>query len=278
MFNSKSLAIGAVALACAISSASANITFDLRAVGIDSAVGTIGANGKSVVLEGTAVGVVQLQVWGQVTNAAPTSTVFGIQAIVGSIRSSPAGTGSPIATGTMSTMTIGAPWNNLSQIGQLAELTTPPDQIIDLGSNITTSVSTNYIKYRKDPLAGGTQVGTVFFASNQDPNGATFQPITNGYEFLMGTATLTLQSFNPANFAAGRMDLNWVIPGFTTAANRGQIAQWTDGDGIVNNGSAQLAEMFVGSAINFTVIPEPSVAVTLLGGVATLLGLRRRKF
>jgi hypothetical protein len=33
----------------------------------------------------------------------------------------------------------------------------------------------------------------------------------------------------------------------------------------------------VGAPVSMTLVPEPSVAVTLIGGAATLLGLRRRK-
>ena len=133
-----------------------------------------------------------------------------------------------------------------------------------------TAPSLNHIKPRKDPTSGGTQVGAVFFASNKDAGLSTFNPITNGFEFLMGTITLSLTNITPT----GTASLNWVIPPFTTAANRGQIAQWTDGNDAVSSGSGQFAGMSVGAPILISV-PEPSAfGMVLLGGMG-LIGFRR---
>ena len=72
--------------------------------------------------------------------------------------------------------------------------------------------------------------------------------------------------------------MNWVIPAFSAPLNRQQIAQWTDGDNVVNNGSTQFAEMFVGAPIVITAVPEPSAFGMVLIGALGLVGFRRLGF
>jgi len=263
---SKTIALGASILVLVASSASANITFDLRASG--SSAGTVAGGGKQVFVTPGVPNTVTLQIWAQVTNAAPTNNIFGVQVILGSVKSSLTSAG---VTGNVSPFTYAAPFNNQAYVGASAELSSPADTLTDLGSNATTPQTNIHIRPRKDPTSGGTQVGSVFFASNLDSNGAVFNPITNGFEFLMGTTTLSLTNFGETSSAT----VNWVIPPFTTAANRGQIAQWTDGDNAVNNGSGQFAEMSVGNAITFAAIPEPSAFGMMLLGAMGLVGFRR---
>lgn len=271
MIHTKTILIGSCALLVAIGSASAGLNFDLRSSAIQPGLGTVDPSGKNVLIEGAVGGTVTLQIWAQITNAAPTNPTFGIQSMLGSVKSSSGGVLAPV-TGGMSVFSPHPAFNIQSVAGTVGELTSPADGILDVGSNGTT-VSTAFPKSRKDPTSGGTQVGAVFYASNLDPAGATVQPITNGHEFLMGTFTFTIDSIVQPS---GGFTLNWAIPAFTTPANRGQIATWTDGTGLNKTGTS-FADLTVGNPINFTIIPEPSVAVTLLGGVATLLGLRRRK-
>ena len=263
---SKALAFGVSALAVMITSASATITFDLRASSADATLGVIGGNGKQVNVIPGRTGNVTLQVWAQVTNTAPTSTVFGVQAVLGSIVSSNV-TGN--LTGTLSASAPLTPFNNQSTPGAVAELSSPADAVTDVGGSGTT-VTTNFIKFRKDPTSGGSQVGgTTFFASNEAPDGATFRAITNGFEFLLGTSTLSI-----SNFSTGGGSLNWLIPAFTTPANKGQIAIWTDGDGQANTGNPQFAEMGVGSPI-LIAVPEPSAFGMVLLGAMGIAGFRR---
>ena len=263
------------ALPClALSSASANLTIDLRVVGLTPGTGTVSADGKLVKLDGDLPATIELQFWAQMTNDAPTTNVFGIQSLVGSIKSAP-GLEGPAVLGTMSIASFALPFNNQSSGGTVQELTVPPDGSLDLGSNITSGVTIpiSYIKPRKDPLVGGTLVGPGYYASNLDTAGATGAPLANGFELLMGTATFTVNALGEAD---GETLLNWVIPTFTQVAARGQIAQWTDGDGVNNNGNLQASEMFVGAPIVIEAIPEPGTAALLAGGLALLAARRRR--
>jgi hypothetical protein len=174
-----------------------------------------------------------------------------------------------LATGNILPVTLQSTFNVQGFSGAAAELSVPADGLMDLGSSSTVPTA-NHIKPRKDPTAGGEQVGAVFFATNNSPAGATVQPIANGFEFLVGTTTLHITDF--AN-TAGTVHLNWVIPPFTTPANKGQIAQWTDGDNAVNNGNLT-AEMFVGPGV-IVMVPEPSAFGMVLLGAMGLVGFRR---
>ena len=265
----KSFILGVTALAASICAASATITFDLRASAIDSALGTLGNSGKQVTVRPNNVGNVTLQVWAQVANAAPTSNVFGVQVILGSIVSN----GATGITGALTPLVPSSPFDNQSYAGTAQELSIPADTLGDLGAPTTSTapVTNVHIRPRKDPTSAGTQVGTVFFASNLAPAGATVNPITNGFEFLMGTLTLSITNFS----SSGTGLLNWFIPTFTVPANRGQIAQWTDGDGAVNNGNTQFAEMSVGSPISLVAVPEPSAFGMVLLGAMGIAGFRR---
>lgn len=264
----KTFAMGVCALAASIATVSANLTVDLRASAIDPTLGILSNGGKSVGIIGTS-GNITLDVWAQVTSTTPIAGApFGLASLLGSIKSS-----STAVTGTLSTATIGGPWNVSNQIGNPVELSTTPDGIRDLGSN-NTVVDVNFIKFRKDPTSGGTQVnGATFEATNQNSAGATFQAITNGFEFFMGTVT-----FNISNFTSGTgsASLNWVIPAFSTAANKGQIATWTQADNLNDTGASAFASMFVGSPVSLAAaVPEPSAFGMLALGAFGLVGFRR---
>lgn len=108
--------------------------------------------------------------------------------------------------------------------------------------------------------------------------GATVQPIANGFEFLMGTFLFNVDTVTQPS---GSFQLDWVIPPFTSPGNRGQIATWTDGDGAINTGAAQFAEMFAGGPVNFIVgypVPEPSSSVLVVSGLSMLGFARRRRW
>ena len=116
-------------------------------------------------------------------------------------------------------------------------------------------------------------MGASFFATNNTPLGATFQPITNGFEFLMGTVTLTV-----TNSASANSTVNWAIPGFTAPALKGGIAIWTEADGVSRNGNTDFAEMLVGSPVALTAaVPEPTALALLALGTLGALGRPGRR-
>ena len=270
----KTLSISIASLILAVSTGSATLTVDLRASA--STGGASFVNGKTITTTGEA-GTISLQVWAQVKQLAPTNSIYGMQVLLGSIKSTTTG-GNPTATGSLTTSSPVAPFNTGNAIGALAELTS--DTITDLGSNAT-SPNTSFTKFRFDPTgaAGGTTgIGGsgIYFASNTTPAGATVNPITNGFEFLMGTVTLNLASFAPNSV----VNMNWVVPTFSTPANKGQIAQWTEATNTVLTPAVAGSVINTGSpvAISFLAVPEPTSFAMLMIGSLGLVGFRRPSF
>ena len=246
------------ALGLSLSAASASIVFDIRASSFDSIGGNIDSTGKLVTLDGVHTGNVTLQIWAQVANANFPNGVFGVQTILGSIKSSVSVNGA-LLTGTMAPAVFEPAFNGAGAVpGTLAELTIPPDGSIDLGSNSTTSATLGFIRPKHDPAGGDT-----IYVTNLQTFGTTVNPITNGYEFLMGTATFSIQNFaNPT----GSFSLSWAIPTFISPLNRTQIAAWTAGDGIARTGNASFADMSVGSAVNFSLSPVAGNSIWIAPG------------
>jgi hypothetical protein len=254
-------------LGCAsisLNTASATIVFDLQASGVDPSLGTL-LDSKTVNVTGA--GNIYLEVWAKITAASPGNNIFGVQALMGSIVSTTTGPGT--AAGTMSAAAAAGPFNAAAQGGNVTELSSPADGVTDLGSNLTTP-ATDFIRFWKSNGIGGQNVNTVFFATNNVPAGATFNAIPNGYEFLMGSATLSLN-----NFTARYLSMNWAIPSFS-GVGAFQIVSWTEGDGRANGTTTLefLDKISVGTPVVIT--PEPASAALLLVGGA-LLGLRRRR-
>lgn len=251
----------AASLAVFVGRAHAEFTVNLKASAVDPSLGTLSLDGKTIQVTGTS-GNVTLQIWAQVTNAAPTNNIFGVARLLGNIvsaSSNPTG-----ASGSLSPATSASPFNVGSTGGIVTELSVIPDGILDLGTSSTVS-TVNAALFAKNIGSGGEQIGSVSYATNNQPAGATVNTITNGYEFLMGTASLSV-----TDFEQGPVEMNWFFPNFTTVANRSFRAAWTQGDGLNDNGLNQLA---VGTPV--VMVPEPSGMMLLLGGAA-LFGWRRR--
>ena len=271
----KNILLSATLVLAVAGTSKAALTYDIRA--------TAGTNGASLGGGGKTVGVqssgsdITLQIWAQVTNAAPVGGApFGIQAIMGSIVSASVNAGD--ATGSLGAVALQAPFTVGSQSGGSAQLSTVSDGILDRGdvANLT-APTLNHVLLAKDGGSGGTQVaGSLFFATDLAPNGATVNTIANGFEFLMGTATLSLSSFSLTPGA--QVSMNWVIPAsFSTNSKRNQRAAWTQGDNLVTQGSSS-ALMFVAAPVVITAVPEPSAFGMVLIGALGLVGFRRLGF
>ena len=260
-------ALGLAALAVSLATATASLTIDLQASAIDPALGVIAPDLKTITLNNGATGTITLQVWAQVQNATPTTSDYGLQRLTGSVISQ---TASGTVAGAMSTFAIGTPWTSGAFPGEAFELSTPPDLLADRGDSSPAS-SVGYIRLRKDPAASGTQVGTVFFATNHTPLGATFQPVANGFEFLMGSLTVTV-----TRVAQVSATLNWAVPAFATATLQGTAAVWTEADGFARTGQNDAALLAVGSPVTLaSTVPEPATCGLLALGALGLLGRHR---
>jgi len=279
----KVLACSSVALCAVLNIASADLIMDLR-VGSLSGAGSL-ADDKTVL--GVDVGsIITLQVWAQITAAGTTqiNDTFGLQRVMGSIisTSSPASGGN--VRGNMSPAQLFAPYDSLPRpiaafAGQVAELSAPADGSLDLGGNGTTPVSNTFIIFRADPFTGELIRDDEYaIPTNNVPVGATVNAITDGYEFLLGTADFTVNTILDEEDPA--IALNWVIPPFTSPANKGMRALWVQGNGVVVSGNMQANLMSVGDPVTISAasaveaIPEPGTCVAILGGMA-VLGLRR---
>ena len=275
-FN-KTLVLGAAALVAAGASASAALTFDLRVQtsGI-TGVGVTVPNTKTVELAVAANGTVTLEVWAQVS-AATNNGIWGMQSATGSIISSSTGVG---AVGNMAAGGVAsAPFDaNAPNAGVGGELS--GDSLQDLGDTATTT-NAKYVKFAKPTTSGGVKIpttGTSFFATNTSPNGSVNNSVTNGqgsgWEFLLGTVTL-----NITGYTAGTTTLNWVIPTWSGASSAVKAARGTFGENNTKkDGSINIAEMFVGSAVTIQAVPEPSAFGMVLIGALGLVGFRRLGF
>jgi len=274
----KLLSLGLAAIPLTATIANAAITYDLRAsASAGSGINAPTDGGKSVNLSVGAAGTVTLQVWAQITSATAGNGIWGVSSVQGSIISASTNGG---VTGALGVATPVAPFgDSVPQAGRTGvDISTVADSITDLGMS-GTSASTNFIKLSKSTVSAGTSVGGVFFATNVDsPVISTNQAVTNsngsGFEFLLGTVTFTI-----SNYQTGSSSLNWVIPGFTTALNKGTRATWTDANNAASTGNIQATSMFVNTPVVFTVgVPEPTSFAMLMMGSLGLVGFRRPSF
>ena len=261
----KVLAVGFCAAHLIVSSASANLTFDLRASG--GSLGEVSNQGKSFTATSSS-GNVTLELWAMITNSTAAASTLGFQSSLGSIIS----TSTPgTATGPVSAGSFPSIFNVASQPGLQQALSTTADGITDLGSASTTATG-DYFKPRKDPTATGIAVGSFFYAGASTP-GVTSNVITNGIEIYLGTATLSL-----ANFTAGSVTMNYVKPAFGTVANKNQVVQWTEA-GLSKVANTNAAELFFNPGVVITVgVPEPTSFAMLMIGSLGLVGFRRPSF
>lgn len=271
------LAVGVAGMGA--SQSFANLTVDMR-VGSIAGEGVMG-NEKSVFLVG-AGSVITFQIWAQVTAAGRTkvNNIFGVNRVLGSIVTSSAVPGGTL-TGNMSPAVLLAPFNAAgSTVGAVSELSSPADGSLDVGTN-GLGLSNDFISLRSNPTSGGEIVGGSFFVTNNVPEGATFNAIPGGYEFLMGTADFTVTS--PAGEP---ISLNWKAPGFVSPLTRSMMANWTQGDGTRDNADLQNNLFGVGGPVFVSSgppvnVPEPTtgalLALSLVGSLARRRGDKGRR-
>ena len=272
----KHLFIAAAVFSAGITGASAlpTLTYDLRATSTTSGTGVSFTNGKTIGVDVAASGTITLDVWAQVTNTVTRTgnlNAYGVITILGTIQTTATGVG---AVGSLGGIAAQGPFGFVVVPGATGGSLGTPDGITDLGTTNTTGTGDPAVA--KDPNAGGTQVGTQFYASNLANATASVSLVTNaggdGYEFLMGKVVLTITSY-----VSGSNTVNWVIPTFTLAANKNKQANFTAGDGIQylggTNGTTSL--LSVGSAINIIAVPEPSAFGMVALGALGLVGFRR---
>src|SRR5678816_1959744 len=282
----KVLACSSVALCAVLNIASADLIMDLR-VGSLSGAGSL-SDDKTVF--GVDVGsIITLQVWAQITAAGTTqiNDTFGLQRVMGSIitTSSPASGGN--VRGNMSPANLFAPYDSYprpiaASAGQVAELSTPADGSLDLGGNSwAQGFASRFVVFRADPFAGELIRDDEYaIPTNNVPLGATVNAITDGYEFLLGTADFTVNTVLDEEDPA--IALNWVIPPFSSPANNGMRTIWVQGNGVVLSGNMQGSLLSVGDPVTISAasaveaIPEPATWIALLGGISVLAVRRVR--
>ena len=268
-------------MAVSASTASALLTVDLRASA--TSFGAISGGGKSVSVNQGGSGTITLDVWAQVTNAAPVGGApFGVNQILGSILSTSSNLGA--TTGSLSLATRLGPYADpSSNAGSLGEFSASyglgADVIGDVGATNAGTQPTTQVVFSKTGTDStrGSLVGVAYIISDLAPSTATFQAIVNGYEFKMGTVTLNL-----ANFSAGAsVSQNWTFPtitagNWTLAAQRNKMAIWTEGNNSLSQGG--LLTMQVAAPVVITAVPEPSAFGMVLIGALGLVGFRRLGF
>lgn len=267
--------LSACILGVVASTASAAITVDLRAG--SSTVGTIVNGGKQVNVAEGGTGTITLEIWAQITNASPTGPTFGVNQILGSVVSNTVSQGG--VTGSLSTATRLSPYNDpSSNAGTAGEYSAshglPADTIGDVGAAQGATSATTQVIFSKtgSDSSRGTNITGTYVISNTDPAGATFQSITNGYEFKMGTVTLSISNFG----ATTQFTENWYFPtAFNTATKRNALAIWTQGDGVLHQGNE--GGLLVGAPV-LIMVPEPSAFGMIALGAFSLVGFRRFGF
>jgi hypothetical protein len=272
------LPLAAVAALGGLHSASAILTADLRAVSITPGAGTIDSTKGVTVNPDAAPGtLVTFEIWAVVTGTDASGTnetltsvgAFSLLSSPGNVAGADTGVAGNTALSGLAlsgplirggfTNALSSPWGGASTASNGTAVDLDADGDLDIGSTSAT------------PVPGFIQANTGAGPQSTGDAGVNFNQLSNGREWRISIAT-----FNIAQVLAGGSTGFNVVFGYGagSAPNQATRASFVT-DGVTRNGAdAQLA---VAAPVILQVIPEPSVAVTLLGGVATLLGLRRRK-
>lgn len=260
-FNLTSKALLSVAaVAVAANTASAILTFDLRALS-----GTGGATvlGPKSMLVNPITGVnstVTFGLFAVVTgvNGTIEETFQSALASVASFSSS----GAKSIRGNFATVSIDPTFQTGAFFsGQVADLNGDGD--LDVGGPATgaTSVTGNFINVRSASATGALPGVSSDVAS----------PTAAGREFKFGTVTFTITGVQ----AAGNdTHFNFLVPTFGSAAFNAQRASYATDGTTKNGGTAVAPTVFAGSDV-LVAVPEPSAFGMVLLGAMGLVGFRR---
>ncbi len=272
----KALAVGVIAsaLATSVSQAVLRVTFDMRAVqtGIGNPPGTPApqSNGlvsvdpatKSAQIASGASSIV-LQLVATINGGAVTTDDFFLRGDGSFVTSGTVG-----LTGSMRSdaLTV-AGINNVEPFRGIAaksgkgtaDLTTVPDNILDIGSNASTSAFTDFFTAQSSDLTNGAS-GQVFVLGETVLN-------LNG---TLGTTTVNFvpRLFTGAGAAGARTSFIFKI-------DTVQFAYRGDGALATQVGGVGDPTTFVFNPITLTVVPEPSAFGMVLLGAMSVVGFRR---
>ena len=281
-FALKALPLVAALSVASIHSASAILTWDLRAVSVISdGVSTPVANPKNVVIPGNSDVVatdIVFELWAVVTglDANVNETLTSGQ---GTILSSP-GTSANRDTGVAGNLALGLLVNATSVKGNLsnalfngsaqggpnwgAASTANPGAVVDLDGDGDLDIGSATV----NAATGIYMVANTGGGAQSSGAAGAFNALTNGREWKLSIATFRVTGLTLG--AASMGAINFVVPSISTSLDLGRASFATDG--VTRNGAdAQLA---VAAPVLISV-PEPSAFGMVLLGAMGLVGFRR---
>ena len=265
------LAFGVAALLCAQTSSFAAYSFDLRATAVNGTPISDPLEQKNLhnVPAGAAV---TFSIFAIVTGAAGNAAFEGIGQTGFSLLTD-------VASAVKGNWSVGQP--NVALFPSLASnggtlRDTNADGFFDrLGQGATSSTQSAATGFDYNLAVSGTPAYS----------GSGVTPVTDGQQFFLGTAVFTLGAtggnlgvtLSPAIYTSGFGSAHFAHKWSEDAATQTTATNKAGGFNNLGVDANNTGAVLAGAPVSLQVIPEPSVAVTLLGGVATLLGLRRRK-
>ena len=226
--------------------------------------------------------VITMQIWATVTttNVFNSAHSFGMQSLAGRIIG--AG-GSTNIKGSMSGVTASAPFNFNSVAGTVQDLNS--DGSFDLGGTSTSNVTGDFVTQSDNTNSSGDNGGSgAFYYMSNNASGSTpsltldtnMIKNSNGYSFLMGTATFTLANTSTMVDPSTPMVLAYNPYPTGSIGVKSLVAKWLE-DGTKYSASSTNVPA-AGLTLSIYAVPEPGTWAMLLGGMGMLaLGKRFRR-